>query len=1284
MPSASQADFASGGGEAGFSHGTAGFGGSTQSYQELSLDTREDAATSHNLPPISQSSQYTRQSGLPRQPQPQPQRVGSAPLSGMAAERDSTVGPDSLANLSLANPSRAGLPIATPPERNPQQQGIAKQLAEKVRSQAERLQKLEQYRSLCEQRIAELAPGHPIPVRLEHLGHGGGASSSADLQSVNAQLEARVRELEAGAGLEGTLGRSTQQRLEEALHDKKEAEQALLKETLENEELKRYVAVIKEALSAKVEDLGFADVLRQAVRKKAGGGRAKVGEKELDLFVELARLKQHVESLKRDKARADTRSQELEERVARLQEAEGRQRAGASQWQQRAEEQAAVMGKLEEEKNALLEFVEENVEKREQEAEQMVRLQQEKAAREGALAELQQRAGELGEREKQAHAKSKALERENDSLQGQVASLNEQVRKADEKVLSAEAQLAALRAEVQTHSKDLNTARSTLEQREGELARAREQQSRERETLEKKLALSEQRAQEQEQYQEEQEATSHEELGQLRKRLRGAEQKYSEAREALIRAEEEAFRRKDELERIVAERVLLQQSKERLEETLGHVQAELATERTRSQRLAGVEQKYETAVSQLKALEHQKYELSQRLGLLQDDFGETKEQLRAARGEVEKAERVAAETERSRADLVQVREALLGKQKAHNEILQQLGRLRREMAAKDEQIEAMGGEVRVYKQEVQHFAQLDRRADRLAADYEHSKQELRHYEQTMGHLNEQLQGVRSQLDGTQHESSRLVRENDLLRDRVRDLEALLRQRASPAPASPLRPDAPPAGPGAAAAGARYSPLRQFPAHQRGSSGFRGSGELLAGVNACLEAIREFIGKTRAQVRGTEELSEGFKQLVERTHEKLTRRIIDHAELEEAIFRVDEWLQGSLQEFERLLAHFPTKDLPAPRETRCLPYHNNNNGDSSLNDRASALTRRNDRLSKRLSRRGSFEDPRVEPAAGAEAAAAAGALVELRKEKEELERWVGRIVEAIPSPQLRSVSAALLDTLKSVRALGADKTRLESKLMNTESLYRLQIRKERAGSASEEGTQLRKQVETLRESFQNCKEQIALTEKRMRAQEEELAQVGDTEKRRTHLSLETDKQVVRLKLELQDLRAQMSELLQGKEGAERLNLKMSEERKLLDRELLLLRSQLATSGRSTSPAAGGGGHNPVPSFGGSTPSHFNKGEFGDFLPSRGQLPRGREDTQAVPSARGGAHYHSISDSSRGHSHSPAAERMQRVLDDSKRTLSYFSPNYPQRFEPKTRFPTLGAEGPDLDPRYSQQQ
>ncbi len=44
------------------------------------------------------------------------------------------------------------------------------QMSEKIRAQARLLQDLEAYKLLCEKRILELAPGHPLPIQQEHLG----------------------------------------------------------------------------------------------------------------------------------------------------------------------------------------------------------------------------------------------------------------------------------------------------------------------------------------------------------------------------------------------------------------------------------------------------------------------------------------------------------------------------------------------------------------------------------------------------------------------------------------------------------------------------------------------------------------------------------------------------------------------------------------------------------------------------------------------------------------------------------------------------------------------------------------------------------------------------------------------------------------------------------------------------------------------------------------------------------------------------------------------------------
>lgn len=52
----------------------------------------------------------------------------------------------------------------------PAQSSLIMQFSEKVRTQADRLQQLEAYKSLCERRIHDFDPSHPLPVRPDHIG----------------------------------------------------------------------------------------------------------------------------------------------------------------------------------------------------------------------------------------------------------------------------------------------------------------------------------------------------------------------------------------------------------------------------------------------------------------------------------------------------------------------------------------------------------------------------------------------------------------------------------------------------------------------------------------------------------------------------------------------------------------------------------------------------------------------------------------------------------------------------------------------------------------------------------------------------------------------------------------------------------------------------------------------------------------------------------------------------------------------------------------------------------
>ena len=62
-------------------------------------------------------------------------------------------------------------PVSTSRANTNREADLTKQMTQKIKRQAEQLHELGNYRLLCEKRILELAPGHPLPVQQSHLGH---------------------------------------------------------------------------------------------------------------------------------------------------------------------------------------------------------------------------------------------------------------------------------------------------------------------------------------------------------------------------------------------------------------------------------------------------------------------------------------------------------------------------------------------------------------------------------------------------------------------------------------------------------------------------------------------------------------------------------------------------------------------------------------------------------------------------------------------------------------------------------------------------------------------------------------------------------------------------------------------------------------------------------------------------------------------------------------------------------------------------------------------------------
>ena len=144
------------------------------------------------------------------------------------------------------------------------------------------------------------------------------------------------------------------------LREKKAVEASLRAEILVNEEQRSYIEVLREALETKIEDLGFSE----------GGGKGRV-----DLFAELANAKRQVDFFRKRHGKlegtvADNEGtvSSLQQRVFELTQLNKRLELAVEQARLSALESSkgtntmkATVAKLDEEKNALLDFVEEAV-----------------------------------------------------------------------------------------------------------------------------------------------------------------------------------------------------------------------------------------------------------------------------------------------------------------------------------------------------------------------------------------------------------------------------------------------------------------------------------------------------------------------------------------------------------------------------------------------------------------------------------------------------------------------------------------------------------------------------------------------------------------------------------------------------------------------------------------------------------------------------------------------------------------------------------------------------------
>jgi len=310
-----------------------------------------------------------------------------------------------------SDPRQPSLSYNPPPNvlksspQSPSKENFVSQLSEKIRQQARQLQEQENYKILCEKRILELCPNHPLPVQSIHLGKIMGPSAGAPLQmqpllSQIADLKKMIEKKDQELHFITQRADKLQLELEKSKHytpkkdaspekalpdmplvskitelqkEKQQVEESLRAEILNNEEQRNYIQILKEALEARIEDLGFSEIFNKARELRPN-------VQIPDLFAEMANLKKSADFHRKELVKFESASNQLQTEVdeykKRISDLE-QENSELNKKMQNSEEDVhnAIKAleesrdqveKLEQEKNQLLDYVEEITQKNDQ------------------------------------------------------------------------------------------------------------------------------------------------------------------------------------------------------------------------------------------------------------------------------------------------------------------------------------------------------------------------------------------------------------------------------------------------------------------------------------------------------------------------------------------------------------------------------------------------------------------------------------------------------------------------------------------------------------------------------------------------------------------------------------------------------------------------------------------------------------------------------------------------------------------------------------------------------
>ena len=236
------------------------------------------------------------------------------------------------------------------------------QLKDKLKSQSIQIRLLESYKGLCEQRILDLYPNHPLPILKDHLGQSL-YSETLPLQQKISKLEEKLSNycdpylIPTPIQNYQSSSQSLYQRFCLLEREKSEVEESLRNEVRLNEEQRSYIEVLRQSLELNIEKLGLEgltieDFISLTKIRTALQDKTKEYNKLLNKFKEIEyqnyALKDVIEIKNEENLNLE---RDLNEKTRKLEELES--------WNKALKDE---LEKLEEEKSRLVDYIDHTLE----------------------------------------------------------------------------------------------------------------------------------------------------------------------------------------------------------------------------------------------------------------------------------------------------------------------------------------------------------------------------------------------------------------------------------------------------------------------------------------------------------------------------------------------------------------------------------------------------------------------------------------------------------------------------------------------------------------------------------------------------------------------------------------------------------------------------------------------------------------------------------------------------------------------------------------------------------